>query len=251
MRFELLSPDGQSVSLTMQDGVFYAGGLASGTYVLRQTQIPQGYTLAAERTVSVSGGEVTHIDVPLEEYALLSVSKTGLTFDDQLRTYVVPLTGGYGIYIKEEGEFKPYPSADEQMTVWANVAQNDAQRASRVKLPAAIEGTTYYLMEIGGDEGFTHDTEAHEITLYAGETRVMECGVSSARGFFRLEVTDVTTGAPVSGGEFELVDAAGSTVLSFAADELSQLTLLLWHLVTARLPGRSGTPRPPRTEETV
>lgn len=44
---------------------------------------------------------------------------------------------------------------------------------------------------------------------------------------------------------------AGSTVLSFAADELSQLTLLLWHLVTARLPGRSGTPRPPRTEETV
>lgn len=215
VRFELLSPDGQSVSLTMQDGVFYAGGLESGTYVLRQTQIPQGYTLAAERTVSVSGGEVTHIDVPLEEYALLSVSKTGLTFDDQLRTYVVPLTGEYGIYTKEEGEFKPYPSADEQMTVWANVAQNDAQRASRVKLPAAIEGTTYYLMEIGGDEGFTHDTEAHEITLYAGETRVMECGVSSARGFFRLEVTDVTTGAPVSGGEFELVDAAGSTVLSF------------------------------------
>ena len=59
VRFELLSPDGQSVSLTMQDGVFYAGGLASGTYVLRQTQIPQGYTLAAERTVSVSGGEVS------------------------------------------------------------------------------------------------------------------------------------------------------------------------------------------------
>lgn len=215
VRFELLSSGGKSVSMTLQDGVFYAGGLASGTYVLRQTQIPQGYTLAAERTVSVSGGEVTRIDVPLEEYALLSVSKTGLTFDEALRTYVVPLTGEYGIYTLEDGELRPYPSADEQMTVWANVPQDDAGRACRVKLPAAIEGTTYYLQEIGGDDGFTNDVDVHEITLCAGETRVMECGVSSARGFFRLEVTDATTGAHVSGGAFELVDAAGSTVLSF------------------------------------
>lgn len=79
-------------------------------------------------TVSVSGGEVVNVDVPLEEYAVLTVSKTGLTFDDSLRTYVVPLTGEYGIYTMEDGELRPYPSADSQMTVWSNVAQDDPQR---------------------------------------------------------------------------------------------------------------------------
>lgn len=215
VRFELLSSDGQSVGLTMQEGAFYVGDLPSGTYVLRQTQIPQGYTLASERTVSVSGGEVVNVDVPLEEYAVLTVSKTGLTFDDSLRTYVVPLTGEYGIYTMEDGELRPYPSADSQMTVWSNVAQDDPQRKSSVKLPASVEGTSYYLLEKSDAPGFTKDTQAHEVTLFAGVAQTLECGVSSDRGFFSLDVTDATTGEHVSGGEFELVDASGETVLSF------------------------------------
>ena len=103
VRFELLASDGQTTDLALTDGAFYAGQLAAGTYVLRQTQMPEGYTLSGEQTVTVAGGEVQRVRVLLEEYALLSVSKTGLTFNDKLQTYVVPLTGEYGVYTMENG----------------------------------------------------------------------------------------------------------------------------------------------------
>lgn len=222
VRFELVSSDGRSVGLTMQDGAFYVGGLASGTYVLRQTQIPEGYTLAAERTVSVSGGETAVIEVPLEEYAMISVSKTGLTFDDQLRTYIVPLVGQYGVYTLVDGEMKPYPSADSQITIWSNVTlEQIAQgKAARVKLPAKLEGTTYYLHELSGVQGFGADEAYHEITLYAGGDQTVECTVSSDRGFFTFEQLDAADGAIVPGGEYELVDAqSGDVMLAFTMEE--------------------------------
>ena len=128
VRFELLASDGQTTDLALTDGAFYAGQLAAGTYVLRQTQMPEGYTLSGEQTVTVAGGEVQRVRVPLEEYALLSVSKTGLTFNDKLQTYVVPLTGEYGVYTMENGSLLPYPSASEQTTVWANAAPSEKKR---------------------------------------------------------------------------------------------------------------------------
>ncbi len=213
VRFELSGPDGSAAELTPQDGAFYAGGLAAGTYVLRQTQIPQGYTLAAERTVAVSGGAVTEVEVPLEEYAILTVGKTGLTFNDDLQAFAVPLSGEYGVYTLQGGELRPYPSEGAQATVWANVTLETGKSAS-VKLPASVEGTTYYLREIGGAEGFTVDAEAHEVTLRAGDSVHIDCAVSSDRGFFSLTQADAL-GEAVAGGRFELIDAQGDTALSF------------------------------------
>lgn len=137
VRFELLASDGQRFDLAQTGDAFYVGGLPAGTYVLRQTQMPEGYTLSSEQTVTVVGGEAQQANVPLEEYALLTVDKTGLTFNDQLQTYVVPLTGEYGIYTMENGELAPYPSASEQLTVWANAAP-DGQKAVSARLPATV-----------------------------------------------------------------------------------------------------------------
>ena len=214
VRFELLAAGDQHFDLTRTGDAFYVGSLPAGTYVLRQTQMPEGYTLAGEQTVTVSGGEAQQVSIPLEEYALLSVSKTGLTFNDQLQTYVVPLTGEYGLYTLENGELAPYPSASEQFTVWANAAP-DGQKAVSVKLPATVEGTTYYLRELSGAPGFAKDETAYEVTLTAGETRTVDCAVSSDRGFISLDVLDATTGGHVAGGTFELVDGDGETVLDF------------------------------------
>ena len=213
VRFELLTSDGRTVDLTLTDGAFYAGGLSAGTYVLRQTQMPEGYTLSGEQTVAVVGGEAQTVTVPLEEYALLTVDKTGLTFNDKLQTYVVPLTGEYGLYTMENGELAPYPSASEQLTVWANAAP-DGKKAVSVKLPATVEGTTYYLRELSGAAGFAKDETTYEVTLTAGETRTLNCAVSSDRGFINLDVLDAATGGHVSGGRFELLDADGETVLN-------------------------------------
>ena len=218
VRFALTDKDGAETELTVRGDALYAGGLEAGAYVLRQTQMPAGYTLSAERTVMVSGGEAAEIAVPLEEYAVLSVTKTGLTFDDALRTYVVPLSGQYGVYTMEDGALKPYPSASQQATLWANVtAQQIAEgRAGSVKLPAAVEGTTYYLREIGGVHGFAADDSYHEVTLLAGEKRTVSCAVSSDRGFFTLEQVDAADGQHLPGGAYELIDTAtGETALAF------------------------------------
>ena len=217
-RFVLVSADGEQTELTAQDGAYYAGGLRAGAYALRQTQMPAGYALAAERTVTVAGGEVLSVDVPLEEYAVLSVSKTGLTFDDALKTYVVPLSGQYGVYTQENGSMKPYPSADAQATLWANVtAEQIAQgMAGSVKLPADVDGTVYYLRELSAAPGFAADETYHEAVLRAGERLTIECAVSSDRGFFCLEQLDASTDAHVSGGEYALIDArTGETALTF------------------------------------
>ncbi len=221
VRFELIAADGAARRLTMQGGALYVGGLPAGVYVLRQTQIPEGYTLATERTLNVTGGEVTGVAVPLEEYAMVSVAKSGLTFTDDLRTYIVPLSGQYGVFVDADGEMKPYPSQEEQLTVWANVTPEEVAqgRSAQVKLPAAIDGSTYYLQEIGGAQGFGADREFTQIFVRAGEELRVERTVSSDRGFFTFDLTDTATGEAVVGAEFELADAAsGETVLSFTTD---------------------------------
>lgn len=222
IRFELVDANGEATPLGAQDGAYYAGGLAAGTYLLRQTQIPQGYTLSADRVVNVTGAEVAKVSVPLEEYAVLSVAKWGLTFNDKLQNYMVPLTGEYGVYTMQDGQMKPYPSEERQATVWANVTPEQIAlgRAAQVKLPATLEGTTYYLHETGAAEGFCVDEAYHEVRLSAGEERVLDCAVSSDRGFFELSQLDAADGSDVAGGRYELRSAAdGELVLSFEMGE--------------------------------
>ena len=221
IRFELADTSGNATDLTMQDGAFFAGSLPAGTYLLRQTQLPAGYTLAADRTVSVAGAEVTAVDVPLEEYAEVTVLKTGLTFSDSLQAYVVPLTGQYGVYTMEDGQMKPYPSEGAQATLWSNVTpeQTEQGKAAKLKLPASLEGTTYYFKELGAAQGFAADEEYHELCLIAGQQATLACAVSSDRGFFELEQRDAASGELVAGGEYALIDSErGETVLTFAPD---------------------------------
>lgn len=225
VRFELIADDGAVTGLTLSGDAFCAGGLEQGSYTLRQTQIPQGYTLAKDQTIEITGGETTDVSVPLEEYAVLTVNKTGITFNDRMQTYIVPLSGQYGVYTMwENGEMKPYPNAEEQLTVWANVSPEQiAQgRAAQLRLPAAIDGTTYYIHETSGADGFAPDEAYHEVNVRAGETAELSCAVSSDRGFFAFSMTDAATGGHVPGGEYALISAAtGETVLTFTLGEES------------------------------
>lgn len=210
VRFEAVDENGVAVPLVRVGDGFYAGALSDGAYTLHQTRMPQGYTLTAPRAVHVYGGNLTEVNVPLEEYAVLSVNKTGLTFNDRMQTFVVPLTGEYGVFTMEGGTMSPYPSADAQLTLWSNVTpeQIASGRNASVKLPAAVDGTVYYIREMAAAQGFEQDGEYREVTLYAGEAYTAESTVSSDRGFFTLEQRDALTGSHVSGGEYALLDAA-------------------------------------------
>ena len=222
IRFELVSEDGSIRDMMAVEGGFYAGDLDEGSYILRQTQIPQGYTLAQERSIEVIGGEAAVQSVPLEEYAVLSVSKTGLTFNDRLQTYLVPLSGCYGVYIQTEAGMTAYPSEDSQMLVYANITPDQIAKGmtAKLRLPASMDGTTYYLREMSSADGFAPDETYHEVHLTAGEERLLECVVSSDRGFFEFAMTDVGSGAYVAGGSYELIDAvSGSAVLTFSPGE--------------------------------
>lgn len=216
--FEIVDGDGSVTQLHAYEGAFYAGGLAAGEYTLRQTQIPLGYSLSGAYHVTVTGGEAAVVHVPLEEYAQLDVSKTGLTFDQQMRTYVVPLSGEYGVFTMDGGEMKPYPDEQNQVTLWANVTLQEIAegKAGNAKLPATVQGTTYYLHELTRAPGFAEDDTYYEVTLHAGEIFTLNCAVSSDRGFFAFDALDTVTGMHVPGGAFELVDAlSGEVMLAF------------------------------------
>ncbi len=218
VRFELIAQDGAVTGLTLSGDGFYAGGLPAGSYTLRQTQIPQGYTLAKDQVIEILGGEMTQVSVPLEEYAVLTVAKTGITFNDRMQTYIVPLSGQYGVYTLEDGEMKPFPNESEQLTVWANVTPEQIAQGkqAQLRLSASLEGTTYYLREISSADGFAPDEAYHEVTLRAGETAELSCTVSSDRGFFSFAQVDAATGEHVPGGEYALISqASGETVLTF------------------------------------
>ena len=222
IRFELVDAQGRAYDMASAGSTFYAGKLPAGSYILRQTQIPQGYSLAKERKIDVLGGEVSAAGVPLEEYAVLSVAKTGLTFNDRLQTFVVPLTGEYGVFTMQNGQLAAYPSEADQMTVWSNVTPKQVEdgMTAQLKLPASMEGTTYYLREMSRIDGFAADDTYHEITLTAGAEATVSCAVSSDRGFFELEVKDMAGGEHVAGGRYALVNiASGETVLNFEMGE--------------------------------
>lgn len=222
VRFELTDGDGQVHPLNRVGDAFFVGGLPAGAYTLSQTQMPQGYTLGKPREVTVIGGEAVSVAMPLEEYAVLTVNKTGLTFSDTMQTFVVPLTGQYALYTQEGGEMMPYPSEENQMTLWSNVTPEQIAQGMNVsvKLPAAVEGTTYYIREITAAAGFAQDDAYREIVLVAGEPCVLKSTVSSDRGFFTLDQVDAVIGVHVAGGTFELMDsAAKEPVLTFTMGE--------------------------------
>lgn len=209
VRFELKDEQGASTSISLKQGVFYAGNLAAGTYALRQTQMPDGYTLGETFMVAVEGGRLSVQAIPLEEYAVLSASKNGLTFNDRMQTFIVPLTSEFAVFTMEDGRMEPYPSEEAQMSVWSSVTPEQiAQgRAAQIKLPAKIDGTTYYLKEKAASPGFAQDETYHEIVLKAGETFAFESVTSADRGFFVLEQLDALTQEHVGGGQYELLDA--------------------------------------------
>ena len=168
---------------------------------VRQTQMPEGYTLSGEQTVTVVGGEVQRVRVPLEEYALLSVSKTGLTFNDKLANLRRAADRRANtVYTMENGSLSPYPSASEQTTVWANAAPSEKGRQRQAPGRAGGHDVLSARDERRGRvRGGRDDLRSH---ADRGRTRVLDCAVSSDRGFFELDLTDISTGAHVSGGRF-------------------------------------------------
>ncbi|MBQ7488346.1 MAG: hypothetical protein IJT77_12705, partial [Clostridia bacterium] len=217
VQFVLENEQGSTL-LQLKDGVFAADGFAAGTYTLSETQAPTGYSLMKPREVQITGGEIAAVQVPLEEYATVTVTKYGLTFDDSLKNYLVPLSGGYGVYLVEDGAEVPYPDADSQMVVYSNVSAESGLPSS-VQLPAEDAGTVYRLKELEANIGFALDTETHEILAYPGQTYDLTCSVSSDRGFYHLTLRDHDDGTLVSGAKFTLSDAAGETISTFELNE--------------------------------
>ncbi|MBO5536747.1 MAG: carboxypeptidase regulatory-like domain-containing protein [Clostridia bacterium] len=216
MQFELRG-EGDPVLLRLEEGTFRAEGLPEGNYTLAETQAPAGYPLIREREVEIRGGQIAGVTIPLVEYATVRVAKYGLTFDDQMKNYLVPLKGRYGVFVKAGSELVPYPDAEHQIEVYSNVSA-DSELPSVAQLPAEEEGSVFYLMELDASEGFGKDTEQHEITVRPGDAAEVTGSVSSDRGFYHVTLTDAETGEAVSGAWFTLADADGNVLDTFELD---------------------------------
>lgn len=196
-------------------GLYRARDVAPGAYVLRQTLAPEGYGRADERAVTVPAGRILRLDLRMEENARLTVSKTGITFNSALQMFSVPLGAAYAVYTRTaQGDYLPYPDADAQAVIYANAtaAQIEAGARAALSLPARAEGSSYYLREVEGSssEGYLADDGYHEVVVYPGQAQTATITSTADRGFFRVDLADIATDAPLTGGEFELYALAGS-----------------------------------------
>lgn len=216
IQFALEDSSGSRTNLQWKAGRLIAGGLEPGAYQLIQTRVPSGYTALSSRMVQIEAGKLNSIPVSLSQKARLSVRKYGLTFDDRLNSYLVPLTGCYGVYSKKENAVVPYPGPDNQAVVWAH-ASFDPDHPDTVSLPAEEGGTEYFLQEIDGSAGFSEDTEMHSVLLYPGQDAEVEYSVVSEKGFFTISVFN-EAGEPVYGSTFELLDENGALLDTFTVE---------------------------------
>ena len=219
LRFSVIAPDGSSTALQNSTEGYCATGLPAGEYLLTQEQTQDGFARIQPRAFTVKEGEATEITVSLLEIAVLSVSKIGLTFNRDMETFSVPLSGEYRIYTMSEGTLIPYPSQDAQLSVWANVEAGDESRPAEIRLPADQEGTTYYLRETAASAGFSADHETHAVVAHAGEALRPVFAVASDRGFFSMTARDAESGRSLAGGSYILYDGDGNEILSFTAGE--------------------------------
>ena len=204
--FSLIDAQGEKTALSYANGRYMALGLPAGTYTLRNESVCAGYSLLADRTVEISGGALTELTLTLEEHAVLSIDRRGVTFDEQMRSYVLPISGLYGVYTLKDGAYVPFELGGEAVQVIAN----DTGAQGMVSLPAAMEGTTYYLMEIESDlaPGYATDGQITEVTLRAGESTRVQLAATADKGFFRLENCDAGSGEALTGAEFALYSIA-------------------------------------------
>lgn len=202
IRFSLVEQNSEMTELQVDEEGFIALDLPEGVYTLVHEQMIEGYNLAMDRTVEIAGGQLTYQPIALEEYGTLSVDKRGMTFNQDLQAFSIPITGTYGVYKKEGAQIVPYPSEQEQLYVLANTTGAEGT----LTLPASLEGTTYLLIEdqYANAGGYLPDEQTHEATLYAGEQTVVQVSVAADKGFFVLSNADASSGALLSGGEFSL-----------------------------------------------
>ncbi len=217
LRFSLVS-DEASIPLSMGDqGIFFAAHVPSGDYTLMCSGKVDGFTLTDYTPhLRVEAGSLTEQTVSLAKDGRLTVSKLGLTFDEQMHSFIIPLAGCYGLYVRSASDMVPYPSGEEQLKIWSN----RSDEVSELYLPASPTGMPYYLRELSSEDGmFMMDEEYHEVLIYPGQEQRAEITVSNSMGFFRVDALDCFTQAHVTGGTYRLEDGKGETVLEFAMGE--------------------------------
>lgn len=201
-QFTLTDVQGRVYEAKYDNRRFMALDLPAGTYALAQTKTAVGYGLAAVQEIDVRGGEVTSVVLAAQKHSVLSIDRRGVTFNEAMQNFLIPISGVYGIYTRNGGEILPYPDAENQMFVTAN----DAGEAGTASLPAATEGTVYFLREEAEytPAGYAVDTQMHEVTVYAGQETRMQLSATADKGFFALTYTDVADGRAILGGAFSL-----------------------------------------------
>ncbi len=206
--FALYPSDGQQAARQLasdEQGVMLALNLPEGDYVLQQISSPEGYSPLGTQTIHVPGALVIDTVITNAQMGLLAADKRGYTFNANMQAFHVPLTGKYGVFTQVEGQYRPYPNEASQYVLCAN-AEPGPGEYSEVALPAAPEGTAYYLCEVPGTaaQGYVDDRAYHEVYVVSGQRTQAEIAATSDKGFFAMTLHDGVTGASVPGGNFAL-----------------------------------------------
>ncbi len=206
--FALYPADGRGAARQLTSdarGMMLALDMPEGEYILQQISSPDGYSPLSTQTIQVPSAQVINATLTNARQGVLAADKRGYTFNANMQAFRVPLPGKYGVFTQANGQYLPYPSEAGQYVLCANISPIIGEY-SEVSLPAAPEGTAYYLCEVPGTatQGYVDDRSYHEVFVFSGQRTQAEIAATSDKGFFALTLSDGVTGASVSGGSFAL-----------------------------------------------
>lgn len=172
-------------------------GLVAGTYILKETVVPTGYTGFTNLTINVNETSeknivVNNTAVPEEDKGNISILKTDGTN---------PLAGA---------KLQILNSSNDVVREWTTDATGTAVFTGlpvgtyTIKEVEAPEG--YVLIETGRQFTITNNAATPDITIVNSSTKVL------------INKIDSTTNKPVAGATLEIRDASGNQVASWVSD---------------------------------
>lgn len=211
--------------VTDLEGFAEIRNLPYGTYLVTETDTPEGYLAAEPFQVSIEKGDAENT-AEIKKTVVNDRKKLKLSFTKQSAETEEPFTGAvsgavYGLYVGQDicsSTGETLAKAGELLEL--AVSKSDGSLVFQADLPYG----TYYVKEYQAPTGYRMSEEAYSFT-FAENCNTDSDGIYEIRQILEDEPTKVliskksfTSGTELSGAELQILDSEGNVVTSWITD---------------------------------
>jgi uncharacterized cupredoxin-like copper-binding protein len=183
-------------------GKIIVSGLTEGTYIVSETDAPDGYILdAGPQTVIVKSGKLTEVEFTNKPLAGLQIVK----LDSVSRQ---PIAGVEFAVSKMDGERVGTFKTDTTGTIYVST----------------LEPGWYVVTEVKAADGYLIDSEPKNVEIKTGKSATLEVLNTPQSGLLIVK-TDAATRKPLQGVKFEVKKSNGEQIGIFTTDVSGQIRL--------------------------